>query len=120
MGKGNLVDTPESTESVEGTPGLDRRKVLQRGAILGGALVWTVPAVQTLSGAAFAAGSPLCDATLTISGGPPPFCFKVEFVEDATCCNCITTLTGQGVDPGAAVVACVAQNACVFESSAPC
>jgi len=38
--------------------GLGRRDLLKRGAMVGGALVWTVPAVQTLAGPAFANGSP--------------------------------------------------------------
>ncbi len=37
--------------------GLDRRTVLRRGAILGGAMVWTVPTVQSLAGPAFAIGT---------------------------------------------------------------
>ena len=37
--------------------GLDRRSVLRRGAILGGAMVWTVPTVQSLAGPAFATGT---------------------------------------------------------------
>jgi hypothetical protein len=37
--------------------GMNRRDVLKRGALVGGALVWTVPAVQTLAAPAFAAGS---------------------------------------------------------------
>ena len=37
--------------------GLDRRSVLRRGAILGGAMVWTVPTVQSLAGPAFAIGT---------------------------------------------------------------
>ncbi len=36
----------------------DRHAVLQRGAGQGGSLVWTVPAVQTLAGSAFATGTP--------------------------------------------------------------
>jgi len=37
---------------------LGRRDVLKRGAILGGAVVWTTPVVQSLAGPAFAASSP--------------------------------------------------------------
>jgi hypothetical protein len=35
-----------------------RRAVLRRGAALGGALVWTVPVVQSVTPSAFAVGSP--------------------------------------------------------------
>jgi LPXTG-motif cell wall-anchored protein len=38
--------------------GLSRRDVLRRGAAVGGALVWTVPVVQSVTPSAFAAGSP--------------------------------------------------------------
>jgi hypothetical protein len=37
------------------TPGLTRRDALRRSAALGGALVWTVPVVQSMSGTAVAA-----------------------------------------------------------------
>jgi hypothetical protein len=37
--------------------GPNRRDVLKRGAMVGGALVWAVPAVQTIASPAFAAGS---------------------------------------------------------------
>jgi hypothetical protein len=38
--------------------GLSRRSLLRRGAALGGALVWTVPVVQSVTPSAFATGSP--------------------------------------------------------------
>jgi LPXTG-motif cell wall-anchored protein len=37
------------------TPGLTRRDALRRAAAVGGALVWTVPVVQSMSGTAVAA-----------------------------------------------------------------
>jgi hypothetical protein len=44
---------------VEETPAdMDRRQLLRRGALLGGALAWTAPVVQSISPAAFADGSP--------------------------------------------------------------
>lgn len=52
----------------------DRRTLLKRSAIVGGALVWTTPVVQSIGSSAFAAGSgggggggPTRRATLTIS-----------------------------------------------------
>ena len=39
--------------------GLDRRTMLKRGAIVGGALVWTTPIVQSIAAPAFAATSPV-------------------------------------------------------------
>lgn len=44
------VDEPGSS--------LSRRDVLRRGAAVGGALVWSVPVVQSATPSAFAAGSP--------------------------------------------------------------
>ena len=47
-------------EEIDETPGFSRRDMLRKTAIVGGALVWTAPAVQSLAGPAFAqtAGSP--------------------------------------------------------------
>lgn len=73
----------------EGPGGLDRRTVLRRGAILGGALVWTVPAVQTLAGPAFAAGSP-CIGKFQYSDDRG-VCVKVQYLADNDCCDCIST-----------------------------
>ena len=50
----NDDDTTSTTEP----PGVSRRDMLRRSALVGGALVWTAPAVQTLASPAFAvAGS---------------------------------------------------------------
>ena len=49
------------TDNSEG--GIDRRSLIKRSAIVGGALVWTTPIVQSLSGTAFAQTAP---------GSPPP------------------------------------------------
>lgn len=68
------------------TPGMDRRDLLKRGAVVGGALVWTAPLVQTIASPAFAATSPggqeVCpDGTGTrttlfrVEGGPGNFLF---------------------------------------------
>jgi hypothetical protein len=52
-------------------PGLTRREALRRTAAVGGALVWTVPVVQSLSGTAVAAtGSTAVGGTKT--GNKPP------------------------------------------------
>lgn len=88
--------------------GLDRRSVLKRGAILGGALVWTAPAVQTLAGPAFAAGSPPCCAKL--GGGVNGQCQTLLFREDADCCSCISE---QGTILPAAILACTLLTRCV-------
>ncbi len=46
----------ENTPTTE-PGGLNRRDMLRRSALVGGALIWTAPAVQTLAAPAFAAGS---------------------------------------------------------------
>jgi hypothetical protein len=48
------------TDELE-TTGMDRRQLLRRGALVGGAVVWATPVVQSLSPAAYAAGSPFDD-----------------------------------------------------------
>lgn len=107
------MELPESAESAEGTPGLDRRNVLRRGAVLGGALVWTVPAVQTLSGAAFAAGSPLCSVEVRFidAGG---VCQKVVFTPSASCCNCVAAQQGppNNFPLPIAIAVCIANASC--------
>lgn len=53
-------------ESPDVTPtGIDRRSLLKRSAVVGGALVWTTPIVQTIAAPAFAQASPV------IVGCPP-------------------------------------------------
>ena len=43
----------------EGAGGMDRRTVLKRSAVVGGALVWATPVVQSIASPAFAATSPV-------------------------------------------------------------
>ena len=107
------MELPESAASAEETPGLDRRNVLRRGAVLGGALVWTVPAVQTLSGAAFAAGSPLCTVEVRFIDENGA-CLKVTFTPSSTCCNCVATQQGPPNNHPLpiAIAVCIANQSC--------
>ncbi|MGN6242355.1 MAG: hypothetical protein ACTHQ3_01615 [Motilibacteraceae bacterium] len=59
--------------SEEKTTGMDRRTVLRRGALLGGALVWSTPVVQSLGGTALA-------ATGTPAGGGGEVCADISYV----------------------------------------
>lgn len=60
-------------ELIQDEPGrVSRREVLRRSALVGGALAWTMPAVQTLASPAFASGSP--------AGENPP-CTYTAFVK---------------------------------------
>lgn len=49
----NEHQAPDSPES-----GVDRRTLLKRSAVVGGALVWATPVVQSIASPAFASGSP--------------------------------------------------------------
>lgn len=105
-----------------GSGGLDRRAVLRRGAILGGALVWTVPAVQTLAGPAFAAGTacvPNLVLSITNRNGSVTCVGTYTYTDGAgpgSCCDCYSsTLSSLGGLPGAgpiAVVICQLNNQC--------
>ena len=81
----------DTTRNPEGPGGLDRRSLLRRSALVGGALVWTVPAVQTLAGPAFAAGSNCVPDTETDING---HCVeKTHYTDGAgagSCCTCYT------------------------------
>ena len=48
----------------EGVGGMDRRTMLKRGAVVGGALVWATPVVQSIASPAFAATSPVVQGCL--------------------------------------------------------
>jgi hypothetical protein len=76
----------------EETSGLSRRQMLKRGAAVGGALVWTVPAVQSLSGTAFA-------QTISPGGegcpeGTDLHSFKIE-VNDGVVQGCVGPTAGE-------------------------
>ena len=76
--------------------GLDRRALLRRGAILGGAIVWTTPVVQSLATPAFA-GTPKPHACMC----------KVRFQWGA---GTGFSDSGDGVATGAGNACCVADN----------
>lgn len=115
-----MNDTPTPGPKREG---LDRRAVLRRGAILGGAMVWTVPAVQTIAGPAFAAGTPCIGRVEYKQNG---VClYAVEYKADDACCDCIsTTLTLLGLGPaGIVAAAAICQHItkkCTVKSAGPC
>lgn len=49
----------DTTSSTQVGSGISRRSVMKRTALVGGAMVWTLPAVQSIAAPAFAAGSPV-------------------------------------------------------------
>lgn len=48
----------EHLNGSSGTPGVSRRDLLKRSAVVGGALVWATPVVQSIGGSAMAGTSP--------------------------------------------------------------
>lgn len=61
------MTTPDH-EPGTATPGVSRRDALKRGAVLGGALVWATPVVQSVTHPAFAqTGTPAPDDEVNIS-----------------------------------------------------
>lgn len=83
------MDTPEEQS------GLSRRSVLKRGAIVGGAMVWTVPAVQSIAGPA-AAGTG-CVGSYTIINDRTGQCVaKIVVTATDACCQCIDANDGSG------------------------
>lgn len=109
--------------SEESDEGLDRRAVLRRGAILGGALMWTTPAVQTIAGPAFAAGTPRCSCTLegeyTDKYGKRQ-CVRVQYEPTEACCSCIAGKTSAGKILPVAIALCEYSGMCVEQSSSSC
>ena len=62
---------------------LNRRSVLRRGAVLGGALAWSTPVVQSLASPAFAAGSPLCQVQVEVDD------CTLTYEDRPDCCACV-------------------------------
>jgi hypothetical protein len=58
------------------TAGFDRRSLIKRGAIVGGALVWTTPIVQSIATPAFADTSPVTQGCI---GGASPKNYFIKF-----------------------------------------
>lgn len=81
----------------EETTGLDRRQLIKRSAVVGGALVWATPVVQSVAAPAFAAtGSPSCSYEVIVYDRPvndPNKQCTAAFDCSATaqCCECRET-----------------------------
>lgn len=69
--------------------GVDRRTLLKRTALTGGAMVWTVPAVQSIVAPAFASstGSPLCSLVVgfNVPGSGDQGCTLITSFDSAFC-----------------------------------
>lgn len=77
--------------------GLTRREALKKGALLGGALVWTTPAVQAIGimPAHAQEVSPFCE--VRISFGATEMCLRTTPDVCACIANCGPTPTGECV-----------------------
>ena len=92
--------------------GLNRRDVIKKGAMVGGALVWTTPVVQSLAGPALAAQGSLAPETCVIFlsvgtvGGVPanPVCYQGMSVQ---CCSALDAANAIS-DPAARAAALAA------------
>ncbi len=95
---------------MQGRPGeLDRRDVLKRAALVGGATVWVTPVIQSLSGSAWAAtsGSEAVKGSKTPAsdeGGTEVLGQKIPHTGSANVAELVATGTGL-VLAGAAAVA---------------
>ena len=100
--------------------GIDRRAVLRRGAVFGGALVWTTPVVQTIAGPAFAMGSPRCHAEVqaTYRQGRKEYCVVMRFSDDADCCDCIAE--NRGLPLPVAILGCAWSGKCTLVTQDSC
>lgn len=72
-----MVERSNTEEPPDQSPhGLTRREALKKGALLGGALIWTTPAVQAIGilPAQAQEVSPVCEIRITF--GPLEICIK--------------------------------------------
>lgn len=88
-----MNDTTPDTDS----GGMSRRDMLRRSALVGGAVVWMAPAVQTLAAPAFAAGS------LVGGGGACEYRFFIKYdlvggfaTTDGSCPDFVTACVASG------------------------
>ena len=82
--------------------GLSRREMLRRAGIVGGTLLWAVPAVQSLTPPAYADVSPgdstCCECTKVAGPGPAKQCFANDPTAN-TPASCTTKCTTFNENP---------------------
>ena len=91
-------------EGPEGPGTLDRRTMLRRAAVTGGALIWAAPVVQTLASPAFAAGSPLCETRVETDD------CVITYVDSEDCCECLED--NASLPLAEALALCASQGIC--------
>jgi len=83
-------------DQIQEGSGFSRRTMLKRSAVVGGAVIWATPVIQSLATPAYAAGS-TCTGTVTVGTPGQPGCVIIatlQFTPD--CCACATSPTAQG------------------------
>jgi hypothetical protein len=93
-----MVEQGNTEKSADQSPhGLTRREALKEGALLGGALIWTTPAVQAIGilPAQAQEVSPFCEIRITFAGGE--ICFRTTPDVCACIAECGPTPTGDCV-----------------------
>ena len=94
-----------SMRSPEEPVGMDRRSLLRRGAVVGGAVAWSTPLVQTIASPAFAAGSPLCDTKVEADDCTFTYAASVD------CCECVES--HPGLSQQEALARCAREGRCI-------
>ena len=91
----------------EGAGGMDRRTVLKRSAVVGGALVWATPVVQSIASPAFAATSPVVVGCITQKRVAVKFDGKQEPINAN---QCIPAGTAPGTQEGLLIGPAIINN----------
>lgn len=87
-------------EETEAASGLTRRKLIKRGAIAGGTLMWVAPVVQSFTSPAFGQGAPLqsdlcrCVVCIDVIVNNIPFTTCCTLTPNSCACLCCCANTG--------------------------
>ena len=77
-------------EGTGANPGISRRELVKRGAIVGGTLLWAAPVIQSVSVPAFAASPTAHTCCSCINPNPKPGSINICVVDQSTrlCIGC--------------------------------
>ena len=96
------MDEKSAGQVVSG--GLDRRRLLRAGAVVG-TVAWATPVIQTISSPAFAAGSPLCETRVQVDD------CTLTYLPTVDCCECVED--HPELSQADALALCVGEGRCV-------
>jgi hypothetical protein len=105
--------------------GMNRRDLLRRGAVIGGTLAWSAPAIQAIAKPAFAGvPSPQCIVGVRTFDDDGQ-CVETRYPEAEDCCDCIDEQIAAGRTAFRAALNCYSAGRCEFDdataiSSGPC